>query len=70
MFKKTVLYNLPQFKGFGIFLSGIETTGKTRKRESGMKGELLNTPIQSPHFRSLKWNVTPYSGNLFSQWYG
>ena len=49
---KITVYNLPQCKDFGIFISGFETWYFRDSKEREMKKESLNTPTQSPHFKN------------------
>ena len=66
--RTTILYNLRQFKEFGILLSGIETLilPKLQGEERGdMKRESLNTSIASLHFQSRS-GMLNHTGGTYS----
>ena len=70
--RRTILYNLPQFKGFCIFFSGIETwyhRYSKEKREWNEK-RIVEYTDSITVLPKQKWHVFPYRWNLFSQWFG
>ena len=64
------IYNLQQFKGFGIVFSGIETWYCRNSKEAGEWNEKRTAEYVNPFttFPRWRWYVESYWWNLFSQW--
>ena len=66
--RRTIFYNLQQFKEFHIFISGCETWYFRDSKERCEKGivEYADSIISFPKW---KWNFGSHWWNLFSRWY-